>query len=266
MARFRTHAAALLALVLISGCGGGAAAPATGGGSSPEVASASPSSAPEETPSASETPSEEPSPTPLAGFEDWKAINPWTVEMSVDDDGALRMDLITRALWFDSSRGALLYREITGDFVATATVRTATRSDPTAPLPSNGIVQLGGLMARGDEASENYVFIVVGNDATGPVVETKSTVNSRSTWEGPDWTGSDAELRLCRLGTTFRLYKRPADSDAAWALAAEIDRPDLPEELQVGANIYSDQQPDLTVRWEGLEIRQGDPGNDCPAT
>jgi hypothetical protein len=225
-------------------------------------ASAAPNTTAEPTRSAPS--SEAPSPTPLAGFEGWKSINPWAVEGTLDPDGALRMNLLTRVLWFHDERGSLLFDEVTGDFTITATVRTARVSDPGMPLGLNGVTQFGGLMARADEASENYVFIVVGNSVDGPTVETKTTVNSRSTWDGPAWPSSDAELRLCRAGSTFTLLKRPADSDEAWTVAAEIDRPDLPEELQVGPNIYSDQEPDLLVRWEDLEIAEGDPG-DCAA-
>lgn len=248
---------AALCAVGVAACGGGGVA--TGGVGSPSVVEA-PSAAPTDTamPRAAAAPSHAPSPTPLPGFEGWKSINPWVVRASLDPDGALRMDLLTRALWFNDERGSLLYDEVTGDFTITATVRTARASDPEAPLAPNGVTQFGGVMARADEASENYVFIVVGNSINGPTVETKSTVNSRSAWDGPAWPSSDAELRLCRAGSTFTLLKRPADSDDAWTVAAEIDRPDLPDELQVGPNIYSDQEPDLTVRWEALEIREGD--------
>ncbi len=255
---------AVLAVALV-GCGGTAAV-GSPSASVPARSQAAISATP--APTGSEAPSDEPSPTPLPGYEDWGTVTPWAVELSLDNDGALRMGLLTRALWFNDERGALLYREVTGDFVATATVRTGRRSEPGSPLPENGVTQFGGVMARGAEsASENYVFIVVGNSINGPTAETKSTLNSRSEWDGPAWTGSDAELRLCRTGETFRMYKRLADAgeDEPWVLAAEIDRPDLPAELQVGANIYSDGEPDLTVRWEDLEIREGDPGSDCAA-
>ncbi len=41
-------------------------------------------------------------------------------------------------------------------------------------------------MARdGTGSGENYVFIVVGNDGNGLSVETKTTVDSVSAWDGP---------------------------------------------------------------------------------
>ena len=251
--------AAVLAVIVMA-CGGSAVA--TGGAGSPTAMT--PSSPPAATPmaTASAAPSEAASPTPLAGFEGWKSINPWAVETTLDPDGALRMKLLTRVLWFNDERGSLLFDEVTGDFTITATVRTASASDPDAPLAQNGVTQFAGVMARAHGASENYVFIVVGNSVNGPAVETKTTVNSRSTWDGPAWPSPDAELRLCRAGSTFTLLKRAADSDDPWTVAGEFDRPDLPDELQVGPNIYSDQEPDMTARWEDLEIREGDPG-DC---
>jgi hypothetical protein len=110
-------------------------------------------------------------------------------------------------------------------------------------------------MARGSTpGGENYVFIVVGDDGDGLSVETKTTRNSVSEWEGPAWGSGEAELRLCRVSATFTTYKRHVGANEAWTLAKSFDRPDLPPTLQVGANIYSDSSPNLRVRYENLRI------------
>jgi hypothetical protein len=193
-----------------------------------------------------------PTPSVVPGFEGWTLFNPNAVEVSVEDD-ALSLTLTRRALWFMSERGVLFYQPVSGNFKITAAVAAARASDPTR-APS-GSVQLGGLMARnGESASENYVFIVVGYDVDGLSVETKTTRDSVSQWKGPSWGSGQAELRLCRFGDTFHLYKRHPDAGEPWTLAESFERPDLPETLQVGANIYSDRRPDLRVRYDDLRV------------
>jgi hypothetical protein len=190
----------------------------------------------------------------VPGFEGWRVVSPNAVELSVED-GVLVLTLRRRALWFMAERGVLFYQMVSGNFKITADVLAARRSDPSLPPAGDGPVQLGGLMARdGAGGVENYVFIVVGDDGDGLAVETKTTQDSVSQWDGPGWGSGRAELRLCRVGEGFFLYKRHADAGEAWTLADSFQRPDLPETLQVGANIYSDGVPDLRVRYANLRI------------
>ena len=119
-------------------------------------------------------------------------------------------------------------------------------------------------MARnGNGGRENYVFIVVGDDGDGLSVETKTTENAESKYEGPAWDSADAELRLCRFGETFHLYKRHIATNEAWTLAKTFDRPDLPDALQVGVNIYTDREPDLQIRYDNIAIESITSEADC---
>ncbi len=209
-------------------------------------------------------PGASPAPSPLAGFDGWSVIKPFSVDIGLDK-GSLVMTLTHQALWFNADRGVLFSRLVDGDFRITATVRAAKTSTPAAPAGGDGTVQLGGLMARADRTPEDYVFIVVGDDGDGPSIETKSTDDSVSTYDGPLWTSTAADLRLCRVDSEFTLYKRLPGSSDAWTTAVRYDRPDLPATLQVGANIYSGSTPDLTVRYENLVIEQVSTTLDCTA-
>jgi hypothetical protein len=178
----------------------------------------------------------------------WTVFNDAALDATVED-GSLRLTMTEPALWFHAGQGTLLHKSVTGDFKVTATVH-ATKTSAPAEAP-DATIHLGGLMARnpaGDEADgvENYVFIVVGYDENDLSVETKSTVDDSSEYVGPTWPSAEAELRLCRVGSTFSLYKR-AIGDAAWTEAMSYERPDLPETLQVGPNAYTLGAPDLTV-------------------
>jgi hypothetical protein len=79
-------------------------------------------------------------------------------------------------------------------------------------------------------------------------------VDSFSKYDGPAWDSASAELRICRFGSTFNLYKRSVATNEAWMLAGSFDRPDLPDTLQVGVNIYTDSAPDVQARVENLRI------------
>jgi hypothetical protein len=184
-------------------------------------------------------------------------ISPDAVDIDVVD-GAVRLTLTRRALWFQNQRGVLVGQPVTGDFTAVARVSATTRAGAPLTPPASHTVELGGLMARSeDSARENSVFVVVGTDADGLSVETKSTRDGDSHFDGPDWDAAAADLRLCRSGSIFSAWKRPAGSSDPWSLAAHWDRPDLPTTLRVGPNIYSDGTPDLVVTVADLSIRTG---------
>lgn len=198
---------------------------------------------------------------------DWLVFRPEVLDITVGN-GALSLRLDQQALWFNDSRGPLVYKYVTGNFRMTARVRIKKASNP-AESPTSA-VHLGGLMARDPQgempgASENYVFVVAGFDEMDLSIETKSTVNSVSTYEGPAWPTSDAQLRLCRLGSKFYLYKR-AIGAGAYGLAKIYDRPDLPAKLQVGANVYSLSTPDLVAQFDEITFASAGTEVDCESS
>ena len=249
--------AVLLASVL-AGCDVGSSGQASGG-----VPTLAPGATPTDIPIGPEDTSA-PGPTDLGivGYDGWQLINGQDVEIGSTDAG-LAMTLTRRALWFQASKGVLFYTTISGDVRITSTVETSKTSDSSQDPGGDGTTQLAGIMARKQSTQENYVFIVVGSDANGLSVETKSTTNNDSKFEGPAWPTGDAELKLCRIGTDFTLWKRAIDSGDDFTLAATYKRPDLDGELQVGANIYADSPPDITALFPDLTIEPLDPGEAC---
>jgi hypothetical protein len=133
-----------------------------------------------------------------------------------------------------------------------------TTVDPVGPI------HLGGLMARNPAGPpENYAFIVVGRDENDISVETKTTTNGASTYVGPTWPTADAELRLCRVGTSFTVYKRPL-AGGAWTLAQTFTRADLPQSLQVGPFIYANtNQPDFEALFDEVTFAPVTNAADC---
>ena len=159
----------------------------------------------------------------------WQIFKPSAIDVSVSD-GRLHIEPKPNALWFNMQQGGLVYKVVTGDFRLTSRVHAHVRSMPYATAPTAG-VQLAGLVARaplpeGTNVPEDYVFIVVGFDVNDLSVEHKSTDNGVSEYQGPTWPGGEAELRLCRLGATFNLYKRTLGA-SVWTLVTIYTRNDL---------------------------------------
>ena len=191
----------------------------------------------------------------------WSVLHPELVGVSVQG-GALRLEATADSLWFNASQGPLVHKTVSGDFMITSRVRA--RSAATPAQPPAQTIHLGGLMARDPaSASENFVFIVVGRDENDISVETKNTVASVSTYTGPTWPSGDAELRLCRVGSSFRMLKRDI-AGGAWTDAATFDRPDMPATLQVGAVMYAHTQaPDLAVSFDEVTFAPVTSLGDC---
>ena len=126
------------------------------------------------------------------------------------------------------------------------------------------MIQLAGLMARTEIPAENYVFIVSGSIGTSTGLETKTTESSQSIYIQRGLpTGGDAELRLCRIGSTFYLWWRHVDTNEDWTHMSTLDRKDMPPTLEVGANIDTDARPDIVARFEHLTIERLAAGAAC---
>jgi len=184
----------------------------------------------------------------LAG---WEIVNPERAEVRLAND-SLVIEPRANSLWFDGSAGVLVAKRIVGDFVVTAPVRARSLSEPSQPPAP--MFRLGGLMARDPGGSaEDYVFIVLGADDADVSVETKSTDDSMSAYEGPPWPSGEGSLRICREGSRFTLLAREATG--AWTEQAVFTRDDLPDTLQVGAMAYANADPaDLQVSFDAIRF------------
>lgn len=256
------------AMVVLAGCGAGT--PDSNGGvatATVQKASASPCAASGGVPAvsvsdASSAPTRDDL-TPLSDeFNDAGALSQWKnlsavegwpsqieqMDVNKTSPGTLYLIPYT-STWFEEYHGVFLYKEISGDFMATTRIKANGKH---SPVPASAF-SLTGIMARTPRdgltpntwtaGHENWVFITtgVGHASEGkPQIETKTTVNSVSDLRlipsSTDWL----DLRVVRVGQTFvMLYRLPGGS---WQLSRCFDRPDMPEQLQVGLNAYTDWQ------------------------
>jgi hypothetical protein len=197
----------------------------------------------------------------------WSLVNAGNFERRVDG-GALHLRPTTNTLWWmGDATGALVHKLVTGDFKLTTSVRARRASNPSQPVGPTDY-QFGGIMARAPGGGpESYVFVVVGDRGASLEIEAKSTTLGESAVQGQAWPSGDAELRLCRVGARFHLYKRPVGG-GAWQVATEwgppYDRPDLPDTLQVGPIAYAwTNQPDLLASFDYARFEEVASEADC---
>jgi hypothetical protein len=194
----------------------------------------------------------------------WELTRPELLDISVSG-GELHLVAKEYSVWFDYEAGAALWKPISGSFKATTSVKARKESDPTQFVGRR--FQFGGLLAYNpaSNTNHNYVFVVVGDRDGYLAVETKSTANNDSDVSGPEWPSGDAELRLCRVGSKFHLYKR-AIGATSWTEAISYDRPDLPGTLNVGPFAYAytrDPAPDLRASFARVSIEPVSSVDDC---
>jgi len=184
------------------------------------------------------------------GLDGWSTFNEQLASIAVEG-GALHMEPGAGTVWLDAATATLVHKPVAGDFKVTAAVTARGLTNPDAPPPAG--FRFGGLMARDPGGgAENYVFIVLGTDED-PSVETKTTVDSSSTYQGPPWPGATGEIRICRVGATFGMYVREAGG--AWQQSNTFERADLPAELAVGPIAYNnDATPNVRVSFDFVDF------------
>jgi hypothetical protein len=199
-------------------------------------------------------------------FEDGSSLDQWTrldevegwpdtlQEVSVRD-GVLRLVPWTTA-WYADFHGPMLFEDVSGDFVATARVRS---SGVAGGVPDR-TYSLAGLIARAPRdvtpatwapGGEDYVFITAGvGDVVGvPKVETKSTDDSVSDLTLKQVPAGWVDLQIVRSGDVFVMLYRPDAGE--WVVSDRFVRADLPPDVQIGIVAYTD--------WEGMERFHSDP-------
>ena len=192
----------------------------------------------------------------------WNITRPELLDISVSG-GELHLVAKEYSVWFDYEAGAALWKPISGSFKATTSVKARKESDPSQFVGRE--YQFGGVLAYNpaSDTNHNYVFVVVGDRGGYLSVETKSTTNNSSDVSGPEWPSGDAELRLCRVGSKFHLYKR-AIGATTWTEATSYDRPDLPSTLNVGPFAYAyTKTPDLRASFARVSIEPVSSVDDC---
>lgn len=165
--------------------------------------------------------------------------------------------------WYSDIRGALIFKEITGDFVFTTRIIVRNRAGQ-AILPGN-IFSLAGMMIREPRSitngiddwapgGENYVFLSIGrggNGNGGPFeLEVKNTTNSNSVLDHPNIGVSEIYMRMVKVNGVI-IVMRSFDN-LTWSVHTRFNRPDFSETCQLGFVTYTDW-PRVNSIWNNTE-------------
>ncbi|MCP4782551.1 MAG: hypothetical protein GY903_03555 [Fuerstiella sp.] len=186
--------------------------------------------------------------------EGWDAQPFETFDIDQTTPGSLTIEPHT-STWFQDYQGDLAFKEISGDFLVTTLVTINDRDEigdsDADNIPNGSSFSLGGLMLRTpraitDAATEwtsggsNFVFLSMGHGYDGQMaLESKNTINSDSDLELISVDSNTIELRVQREGSSVTTMYREVGAED-WQVAANFDRPDMPDTLQVGLVGYSD--------------------------
>jgi len=148
--------------------------------------------------------------------------------------------------WYADYRGILMFKSVTGDFIATTRVRTTNLAGTGAP---SSAYSLAGIMIRNPRAitastwtagGEDYIFLSLGraSGSSGFETEVKTTNDSNSMLEVDVSAVGELELRSARVGEYVIVLLRPVGGD--WVVHRRYARADFAETMQVGMVTYTD--------------------------
>lgn len=191
----------------------------------------------------------------------WSVHRPQDATVAVDD-GALVIQPNPNTWWYATDEALQVYKTVSGDFAVSTHVQvTNLAGGPTAP---GGPYRVGGIMIR-DYTSQlpNTFHIGIGNMNQPEVVTvSKSTDEGYSAIGTQPWSGIEAELRICRVGTEVQAFVRlPEES---WRMIDWRTRADLPDTLAVGPIGYAGTaDPDLLVEADYVQFETIHTLEDC---
>ena len=200
----------------------------------------------------------------------WTLFNESLFEVA-EANGRLHIIPQQKVTWYKAKNGPFIYTLIEGDFTLTARVLTRQTDQPEQfPNDQDRRYEYAGIMMRNPASDssglENYLFAVVGFHRRNLAVETKSTTNDVSEMvQDKAWQSGDAELRICRVGQDFYLFKRHL-GDSEWTLQQSFERPDIGETVQAGLISYAqNESPDLDAAFEYVSFQRISHPADCIA-
>lgn len=200
----------------------------------------------------------------LGDYQRVRDVESWpNDQLEVLDVGVTRAGWLTLIphtnAWYEDYRGPLVFKEVTGDFVATTSVEVSNRAGTGAPGRQ---YSLAGLMIRAPRAitpgtwtpnGEQYSFLSIGA-ASVPgsfqyEVKTTRYIDEFTPYSLLEISNlpcgcGESLLQTVRIGEyIIQLAKDPS---SPWTVINRYHRPDLPATVQLGFVAYTD--------WENVQL------------
>lgn len=211
-------------------------------------------------------------------FSDSSTIADWNISYpgsAAIDIAATTPDSLTiipsaQAVWFNDAVAPFLSKTITGDFIVATRVHARRSSDPA--LPPNRQYHAAGILVRSPVSTPNatprnqqWISYDLGYQATSTGSMARNTVSSTSLLSPSIPGDPSGEIRVCRLGNVFHLFRR-LDTETVWRETNTYTRPDLPISLQVGLHVGAwGTPPDLRAEFEYVRFAVPSTLADCTA-
>lgn len=167
--------------------------------------------------------------------------------------------------WYQDLHGAFLHRLVSGDFRVVTAVTVSSLANPEQG-PSRQYTS-AGLMVRDPASapgSENWVVMNLGFQQDSLATESKNTDDSVSVLQLRPTEGvRAAELAICRVGSTVRVFRRLLGSQS-WEQDNSYERADLPSTVQVGLMANAWETPaDLLAEFDYIRFDRPGDLQDC---
>jgi hypothetical protein len=195
---------------------------------------------------------------------DWSIHHPEASAVTIED-GDLVMTPNPNTWWYMSDEALQVSKMVTGNFAVTTRMEvTNLAGGPTAP---GAPYRIGGVMVR-DPASvngPNTYHIGIGNMNTPQVVTvSKSTDEGYSEIGTTPWSGTLAEMRICRFGADVQAFIRLPEYEEQWTMVDSHVRGDLPSTVAVGPIAYAGTaEPDLVAAADYVHFQSVERIEDC---
>ncbi len=175
-------------------------------------------------------------------------------------DSTFMLKPFVESRWKDNDRGPYLWQPVTGNTELFARLAVTKTIDTTA-APDAGF-QVGGLMLRSaTDSMENHIFFAVGCMGNPQLkLISQNTINGRSAIHVTRIDHHSLTIRLRRMESLFQLHYLSPETNQ-WVLLREIQRKDLPNNLQAGIAGFAwvpgdapNRHPDLLIQAHGFRI------------
>jgi hypothetical protein len=194
----------------------------------------------------------------------WSIHRPETASVVIED-GDLVMTPNQFAWWYMSDEALQVSKLVTGNFAVTTRMEvTNLAGGPTAP---GAPYRIGGIMMRdpGSTNGPNTYHLGIGNMSTPTVVTvSKSTDEGYSQIGTTPWSGTLAEMRICRFGADVQAFIRLPEYEQQWTMIDSHQRGDLPSTVAVGPIAYAGtSEPDLVAAADYVHFQTVEKLEDC---
>lgn len=194
----------------------------------------------------------------------WSIHRPDVATVAVTD-GELVMTPNQFAWWYMADEALQVSKLVTGNFAVTTRMEvTNLAGGPTVP---GAPYRIGGIMMRDPSSvnGPNTFHMGIGNMNTPSVVTvSKSTDEGYSEIGTTAWTGTLAEMRICRFGADVQAFIRLPEYEQQWTMIDWRQRGDLPSTVAVGPVAYAGQsEPDLVAAADYVHFQSVEKIEDC---